>query len=106
MKHIKTFERFDSNESDESTPKFLNSIDQMNIVINGVKYNRFLETEEFIYFTVEDDEDCLMYRKSNLELVSDNYFAQEDLFEKLLDRTWTWASKDAIFAADELAKQN
>lgn len=56
---------------------------------NG-RYHRSLETEDFIYFVnfQEGDENAcvMMYRKSDLSLASNNYFASNDMFELMSER--------------------
>lgn len=58
-------------------------------------YWRALETEDFVYFVnfQEGDENaCVhMYRK-NMELVSNNYFAYNDMFEVLTENKFTYIS--------------
>jgi hypothetical protein len=80
----------------ESSPKSI--LTTTKLIINWLgKYHRSLETEDFIYFTNyhEGDENaCVkMYRKSDLSLASDNYFAYNDLFEVLTENTFTYISK-------------
>jgi hypothetical protein len=57
------------------------------------RYYRGLETEDFVYYVnyQEGDENaCVhMYRKKNMELVSNNYFAYNDMFEVLTDNKFT-----------------
>lgn len=48
------------------------------------KYVLVLKTKDFIYFAMTDDDGVLMYRK-NGELVSDNYMAENDLFERTIE---------------------
>ncbi len=48
------------------------------------KYVLVLKTKEFIYFAMTDDDGVLMYRK-NGKLVSDNYMAENDLFERMIE---------------------
>lgn len=60
-------------------------------IINWLgRYHRALETEDFIYFVnfQEGDENAcvMMYRKSDLSLVSNNYFAYNDMFELMTER--------------------
>lgn len=59
-------------------------------------YWRGLETEDFVYYInyQEGDENaCVhMYRKSNMELVSNNYFAYNDMFEVLTENKFTYIS--------------
>tara|TARA_B100000927_G_scaffold282436_1_gene269055 strand:- start:2250 stop:2468 length:219 start_codon:yes stop_codon:yes gene_type:complete len=44
-----------------------------------------LETEDFIYYVDENQEQVSMIRKSDNTLVSDNYFAQNDLYERMVE---------------------
>jgi hypothetical protein len=61
-------------------------------------YYRALETEDFVYYVnyQEGDENaCVkMYRKSDDSLVSDNYFAYNDMFEVLTENKFTWISRN------------
>lgn len=62
------------------------------------KYHRGLETKDFIYFInyQEGDENAcvMMYRKSDLSLASNNYFAYGSMFETLVEKKdWTYISK-------------
>jgi hypothetical protein len=65
-----------------------------------------METPDFVYYTHEDDETVHMYRKQPWELVSNNYMAEDDYFDHLIKRDWTWISDIGLYAADELAKQS
>lgn len=57
---------------------------------NG-RYYRALETVDFIYFAnyQEGDENgsVMMYRKSDFSLASDNYFAYNDMFELITEKS-------------------
>lgn len=57
---------------------------------NGRHY-RALETADFIYFVnyQEGDENgcVMMYRKSDFSLASDNYFAYNDMFEVITEKS-------------------
>lgn len=59
-------------------------------------YWRGLETKDFVYYVnyQEGDENaCVhMYRKKNMELVSNNYFAYNDMFEVLTEGKYTYIS--------------
>lgn len=100
MKYIKLFEDFDDNELER--PEFLKDINQKIIKTEYDKYIRYAETVDFIYFLNRNDgEDCLMYRKSDLKLVSDNYFGFNDLYENLMGGKCTWLSKHAKFDYEE-----
>jgi hypothetical protein len=63
---------------------------------NGYFYHA-LETENFVYYVnyrEGDENGCVkMYRKPDLELVSDNIFAYNDMFEVLTEGTYTWISR-------------
>ena len=54
------------------------------------RYHRALETKDFIYFVnfQEGDENgcVMMYRKKEMELASDNYFAYGSMFELLTEQ--------------------
>ncbi len=119
MKRIKLFEQFTSENIDNDnkeefnedgiyhqTPKYLDSIDQISVEKGLYTYFRYLETEDFIYFVPKDttDEEVIMYRKSDLSLASDNYFANESLFEDVEDGNYTWLS-DIAKKDIELFKQ-
>lgn len=56
---------------------------------NGV-FERMLETTDYVFFVNEiegdDNENTLMFRKENHNLISDNYFASAELFEIILER--------------------
>lgn len=105
MKYIKLFEDYNSDDDvnfDEKAPKYLTSIEQESVKVRNNIFNKFIETEDFIYFTLESDDDVLMYRKSDLSLASDNYFAQNDLFGVLLDKNYIWASEDALYTIAQM----
>ena len=42
-----------------------------------------LETGDFIYYT--DEEQVIMIRKSDNSIASDNYFAENDLYERMIE---------------------
>ena len=42
-----------------------------------------LETDDFIYYT--DEEQVIMIRKSDNSIASDNYFAENDLYERMIE---------------------
>ncbi len=69
------------------------------------KFWKAIETEHFIYYSTYKDDDVLMYRKEPYELVSDNYFAQNDLFEVIIEKKYTWLSRTMKFNAREMQKQ-
>ncbi len=56
---------------------------------NGL-FERSIDTHEFIFFVNEhegdENENTLMFRKEDMTLVSDNYFASAELFETILER--------------------
>lgn len=65
--------------------------------IKGSLYRLSLITEDFYFYSnyQEGDENgnTLMYRRSNDQLVSDNYFAYGALEETLADESYIWVSK-------------
>jgi hypothetical protein len=69
------------------------------------KFWKAVETEHFIYYSSYKDDDVLMYRKEPFELVSDNYFAQNDVFEVIVEKKYTWLSKTMKYNAKEMQKQ-
>jgi hypothetical protein len=78
---------FSPNEISPETKRIINLIG---------RYHRAIETKDFIYFVnyQESDENAqaMMYRKSDLSLVSDNYFAASDLFNVLENKEYTYIS--------------
>lgn len=81
------------------------------LIVNGNgRHHRAVETEDFIYFCnyQEGDENAAvkMYRKSDLSLASDNYFAYNDLVGVILDKTYTYLSKSMKYNAREMQKEN
>jgi len=48
-------------------------------------FTKELETEDFIYYTDKDGEQVIMTRKSDGSIASDNYFAENDLFERMVE---------------------
>lgn len=62
---------------------------------NGIFY-RAMETDDFIYFINfhegDDNESVKMFRKEGLELVCDNYFANQSIFEDYSNSEHTWLS--------------
>lgn len=65
--------------------------------IKGNLYRLSLITEDFYFYSnyQEGDENgnTLMYRRSNDELVSDNYFAYRALADALEENKYTWISQ-------------
>ena len=91
------------------SPKKVLPTTQMICNGNG-RYHRGVETEDFIYFCnyqeSDDNASIKMYRKSNLQLVSDNYFASNDLFEVILEKKYTYLSKSMQYNAREAQKEH
>jgi len=48
-------------------------------------YTKELETEDFIYYTDEYGERVIMKHKSDGSVASDNYFAENDLYERMVE---------------------
>ena len=74
------------------------------------RFYRGVETEDFIYFCNyqegDDNGNVKMYRKSDFSLASDNYFANNDMFGVILDKTYTFLSKSMKYNAREMQKEN
>lgn len=91
------------------SPKEILSTTRMICNGNG-RYYRGVETEDFIYFCNyqegDDNASVKMYRKSDLTLVSDNFFANNDLVEVILDKKYTYLSKSMKYNAREMQKEN
>jgi len=80
------------------------------LICNGNgRYYRGVETEDFIYFCNyqegDDNASVKMYRKSDLSLASDNYFANNDLVEVILEKKYTYLSKSMKYNAREMQKE-
>jgi hypothetical protein len=93
----------------ESSPKVILPTTRMICNWNGRHY-RGVETEDFIYFCNyqegDDNASVKMYRKSDLTLVSDNYFAYNDLIGVILEKKYTYLSKSMKYNAREMQKEN
>ena len=111
MKIIKNFNTF-VNENylgyENDTIKTLDNYNQKFVIIDDEEYQRYLETEDFIFFDNgrNDENSTLMYDKNTLKLISDNYFATNELYELMLKREYVWASDDAKYSMDEMEKEN
>jgi hypothetical protein len=44
-----------------------------------------LETEDFIYYIDEHEEQIIMIRKSDNSIASNNYFAENDLYQRMIE---------------------
>ena len=80
------------------------------LICNGNgRYYRGVETEDFIYFCNyqegDDNASVKMYRKSDLSLASDNFFANNDLVEVILEKKYTYLSKSMKYNAREMQKE-
>lgn len=84
----------------ECTPKNI-PVDTKAIINWNGRYNRGLETKDFIYFInyhEGDENGCvMMYRKDGMELASDNYLAYNSMFE-LLDEN----EKDVTYISNKM----
>jgi len=93
----------------ESSPKAI--LPTTKLICNWLgRFYRGIETEDFIYFCnyQEGDENAnvKMYRKSDLSLASDNYFAYNDMVNVILEKKYTYLSKSMKFNAREMQKEN
>ena len=94
----------------ENSPKKINIEKTKKISTILGDYKLGLITEDFIYYVNEDEGDdnanTKMYNKKG-ELISDNYFATEDLFENLLSANdFEYISPNMKYNRKELLKQN
>ena len=55
------------------------------IEYKGDKYKKALENDDFIYYSDEFDERIIMIRKSDGSVASDNYLAENDFFERMVE---------------------
>lgn len=65
-----------------------------------------LETDEFTYYVDENGENVEMYRNSDNSLVSDNYFAENDLYERMQEiangrENYVYINPDSLEYLDE-----
>ena len=65
-----------------------------------------LQTDEFTYYVDEDGENVEMYRNSDNSLVSDNYFAENDLYERMQEiangrEKYVYINPDSLEYLDE-----
>lgn len=109
MKIIKNFTTFvNENYLEKDEKVYLNDFNDKIVIIDDEEYQRYLETEDFIFFTNSrnDENSTLMYDKNTLKLISGNYFATNELYELMLKREYIWASDDAKYSMDEMEKEN
>jgi len=92
-----------------NSPHFIFSHTRLICNWNG-RYHRGVETVDFIYFCNyqegDDNASVKMYRKSSLELVCDNFHANNDLVEVLLEKKYTYLSHSMKFNAREMQNEN
>jgi hypothetical protein len=91
-------------------PKKINIKKTNKITTNLGDYNLGLITKDFVYFVNseegDDNANVIMYKK-NGELLSDNYFASQDLFETLENEdTFEFIHPDIEVYRQEILKQN
>lgn len=88
----------------------LESVDQVTIETEFQEFKRAVESEDFIYFVdyEEGDENAqtYMFRKTDLELVSNNYFATQDMWEVLENKEFTWMAEEMVYNYNEYLKEN
>jgi hypothetical protein len=93
----------------ECSPKKIQADTKLICSWNG-RYHRAVETKDFIYFCNyqegDDNGSTKMYRKSDLSLVSDNYFGTNDLFEVILEKTYTYLSHSMKYNVKEMQKEH
>lgn len=79
------------------------------VIHNGSqRFVRAMETNDFIYFIDENEGDenanTLMYNRETLKLVSNNYFANQSLFEDIKDEKQVKVSKSFEYNYAEILK--
>ena len=88
----------------------LKTLKQRVVKVDDVKFLRAMETSDHIYFIDENEGDdstnTIMYAKSDLELVSNNYFANQSLIEDIIDSKATKIEKTFQYNYDEVVKEN
>src|SRR6202012_988013 len=97
----------------ESAPEYLPLKDgkyptRLTIEDYGTFY-RGAETPDFIYYVNyqegDDNGNTILYRKEDLSLASDNYFASNALFEDIEENEITFLSRPMKYNVRELKKQ-
>jgi hypothetical protein len=79
-------------------------------IVTGIgRFYKAVETEDYLFYCcyAEGDENgnVKMYRKDTMELVSDNYFAHNELFERMLKKDYIKVSRTQKQYYDAWAKE-
>ena len=71
-------------------------------------FKKVVETDEFEYYMdlPSGDDDVIMIRKSDGEIISDNYMAENALYEDILSDKVTWSTPDMDYNIREIRKQS
>lgn len=91
------------------SPKKIQADTKLICTSNG-RFYRALETKNSIYFCnyqeSDDNASIKMYRKSDLILASDNFFANNDLFGVILEKTYTYLSQSMKRIVKEIQEEH
>ena len=112
MKKFKDFEKVI--ESVGAIPEYFKDIPET-IVENefddedgGDIFTKAVITENFVYYVNfeegDDNGNTKMFDK-NMKLVSDNYFATNDLYEVAMEGTYLWAHENMLYDIEEMRKE-
>lgn len=86
----------------------LNSNKQKVIKVDDQKFTKAMETQDHIYFVDESEGDenanTIMFDKETLDLVSNNYFANQSLMEDIWDDKATKIEKSFQYNYNEVMK--
>jgi hypothetical protein len=63
-----------------------------------MKFKKAVKTKDHIFYYDYDNNEAKMF-DNKMKLISDNYFAEEELFEILEDKSYTWISKKMKYNA-------
>jgi len=77
-------------------------MEQNTIIYGGNSFEKAMETMDFVYYMdyseCDDNGSVRMYSRSTGALISDNYFANRDMYENLLYFKYEWICKTLGYA--------
>tara|TARA_R110000765_G_scaffold9911_3_gene30862 strand:+ start:45789 stop:46241 length:453 start_codon:yes stop_codon:yes gene_type:complete len=77
-------------------------MEQNTIIYGGNSFKKAMETKDFVYYMdyseCDDNGSVRMYSRSTGALISDNYFANRDMYENLLYFKYEWICKTLLYA--------
>lgn len=86
----------------------LKTLKQRVVWVEDIKFLRAIETAEHIYYVDENEGDdnanTIMFSKTDLELVSNNYFANQSLIEDIIEDKVTKIEKSFQYNYNEIVK--